>query len=491
MRLWPESVRWRLTLWYSVALGVMLLIFAGGSYVALGRLLSARSDRFLEQARDAYITELHIELDQVGTIDGAIRAARRDVRFRDIRFLVYDDSLRSLASVDDDVLRVEVPEAGDEVWSFAPEALVPQIDSARTARDSLASALVTWPDSAGGFRAALRSVRLGGDRHIVAALQSRHTLRRTLTTAAIAFATAIPFFLLLAGLGGYLLAHRALSPLAAMGRQAREISATNLHERLPVANPRDELGSLATLVNDLLTRLEGAFDQQRRFIADASHELRTPIAIIRSEADVALTVPSRPESEYRDALGVVQDAASRLSRIVNDLFLLTRADAGHQTMRLEELYLNEVVSDTVRSMRMIAAARDMRLEIPSLPDAPFRGDGELLGRLLANLIDNAIRYAPAGTAVRVDLAVRNGEYRVSVADSGPGIPAEARDRVFTRFFRVDPARSRGTGIDGGAGLGLSIARWIAEAHGGRLELDPSAVSGSVFVMTLPRPLPES
>jgi signal transduction histidine kinase len=125
-----------------------------------------------------------------------------------------------------------------------------------------------------------------------------------------------------------------------MGRRAREISATNLHERLPVVNPRDELGSMATFVNDLLARLEAAFEQQRRFIADASHELRTPVAIIRSEAEVALTAPAAAENEYRDALRVVQDAAARLSRIVNDLFLLTRADAGHQTMRMEELYLN-------------------------------------------------------------------------------------------------------------------------------------------------------
>jgi signal transduction histidine kinase len=488
MKLWPESVRWRLTLWYSLALGVMLLIFAGGSYYALARLLSSRSDRFLEQARDAYITELHIELGVEGTIDAAIRAARRDVRFRDIRFLVYDDSLRSLAPGGDDAPRVDVPEAGDEVWSFAPHALASRVDSVRLTTDSIRSALVTWPDSAGGYRAALRSVRLETAPYIVAALHSRHPLRRTLTTTAIAFAAAIPFFLLLAGLGGYLLAHRALSPLAAMGRQAREISATNLHERLPVANPRDELGSLATLVNDLLSRLEASFDQQRRFIADASHELRTPVAIIRSEADVALTAPTRPEPEYRDALHVVQDAAARLSRIVNDLFLLTRADAGHQTMREEELYLNEVVTDTVRSMRSIAAARDKRLEVPSLPDAPFRGDGELLGRLLVNLIDNAIRYSTPGTVVSVDLALRTGEYRVSVADAGPGIPLEARDSVFIRFFRVDAARSRESGIDGGAGLGLPIARWIAEAHGGRLELERSDASGSVFVTTLPRPV---
>jgi signal transduction histidine kinase len=251
------------------------------------------------------------------------------------------------------------------------------------------------------------------------------------------------------------------------------------------------MGSLATLVNDLLARLEAAFDQQRRFIADASHELRTPVAIIRSEAEVALTVQSRPEPEYRDALRVVQDAATRLSRIVNDLFLLTRADAGQQTLRMEELYLNEVVADSVRAMRSIAAGRDIRLEVPPLPDAPFRGDGELLGRLLVNLIDNAIRYATRGTPVRVDLAVSNGEYRVSVADSGPGIPTEARERVFTRFFRVDPARARANGIDGGAGLGLPIARWIAEAHGGRLELERSDASGSVFVSTFPRPTPET
>lgn len=482
----PESVRWRLTLWYSMALGVMLLVFAGGAYYALAHLLRVRSDRFLEQARDAYITELHIELEHVGSIDGAIRAARRDVRFRDIRFLVYDNSLRVLARVDEAAPRVDVPEAGDEVWAFSPEALIPQIDSVLATADSIHSAFITWSDSAGGFRAALRTVYLENDHYVVAGLHSRHPLRRTLRTAAIAFAGAIPLFLLLSGIGGYIMAHRALSPLSAMGRQAREISATNLHRRLPVANARDELGSLATLVNDLLARLESAFDQQRRFIADASHELRTPVAIIRSEAEVALTVKSRTEAEYRDALRVVQVAAARLSRIVNDLFLLTRADAGHQMMRVEDLYLNDVVEESVLAMRGLAAARGMQLEASDATEAPFRGDSELLGRLLINLIDNAIHYATPGTAVRVDLTARDGVYRLIVTDEGPGIPPDAQERVFTRFFRVDSSRSRSTAADGGSGLGLPIARWIAEAHGGRLVLERSGASGSVFVATLPR-----
>jgi signal transduction histidine kinase len=255
---------------------------------------------------------------------------------------------------------------------------------------------------------------------------------------------------------------------------------------LPVENPHDELGELATVINGLLARVETSFDQQRRFVADASHELRTPTAIIRAEAEIALAREARAESEYREALRVVQDAGHRLSRIVDDLFLLARADAGHRPLQRELLYLDELAADAARAMQGLAAPRSIKLEVVPMPEAPFIGDAELLGRMLLNLLDNAIKYSPDAGTVTVSLGRTDSGYELRVADEGPGIPIEAQQHIFERFFRVDKARSRGErSATSGAGLGLAIARWVALAHGGTLELRQSGPDGSEFVVVLP------
>jgi signal transduction histidine kinase len=221
-------------------------------------------------------------------------------------------------------------------------------------------------------------------------------------------------------------------------------------------------------------------------MADASHELRTPVAILRTETDVTLAREHRDEGEYRESIAVMRDAANRLGRIVDDLFLLARADAGHLVAHRDEVYLDEVVHDATRALRTLADRRDVRVELAPVVDAPFRGDADLLGRLLLNLLDNAIKFSPPGGKVDVELARRNGSYEISVVDEGPGIPAEARDRVFERFFRVDAARSHAAAsTTSGAGLGLAIAKWIAEAHGGRIGLVDSRPGHSEFRVTLP------
>jgi signal transduction histidine kinase len=185
----------------------------------------------------------------------------------------------------------------------------------------------------------------------------------------------------------------------------------------------------------------------------------------------------------------MRDATRRLTRVVDDLFLLARADAGHLVARKEPLYLDELVDDAVRGVRSVAEARGLRLELKELVDSPLEGDPDLLGRVVLNLLDNAIKYSNPGGAIEVGLARRNGEYEVSVIDSGPGIPVDAQPHVFERFYRVDAARSRGdssaSGATSGAGLGLSIARRIAELHGGRLELESSRPGRTEFMLTLP------
>jgi heavy metal sensor kinase len=326
---------------------------------------------------------------------------------------------------------------------------------------------------------------IGGGTFSVIGRYPLREARETMRLIRRMFWFAIPVLLLFAATSGSFLAKRSLAPVGNMAARAAAISASTLHERLPVSGG-DELVRLARVVNDLLDRLERSFEQQRRFMADASHELRTPTAVVRSEADISLSREHRSEDEYRDAIAVIQDASRRLTRIVDDLFLLARADSGHQVVRVAPLYLEEVVDDATRAVRPLAERRGVRIDINQLEESPLRGDADLLGRLVLNLLDNAIKHSPSDSSVEVRLAKANGTYALTVADRGPGIPPEAHHRIFDRFYRVDVARAREEQTaTSGAGLGLSIARWIAEAHGGRLELAESRPGRTEFRLTLP------
>ncbi|HWP43555.1 MAG TPA: ATP-binding protein, partial [Blastocatellia bacterium] len=300
------------------------------------------------------------------------------------------------------------------------------------------------------------------------------------------FYYVVPVALAMAGMGGWLLARKGLAPVVAMSERAREIGAGDLDRKLPVVNPRDELGQLAITFNELLSRLGAAFAQQRQFMADASHELRTPLSVMRTTAGVTLEQPSRDEAEYRDALRMIDEQIRRLTRIVEDMFILARADAGRYPLRKVGFYLDELIQEAVRAADVLASSKDVAIEITASSESPFHGDEDLLRQMILNLLDNAIKYTPPGGAVRLSLTRRQQEHVIEVSDTGAGIPAEAQPFIFERFYREEKARSRSEKANGsGAGLGLAIARWIAEAHAGRLELARSDKSGSTFRVTLP------
>jgi two-component system, OmpR family, sensor kinase len=292
----------------------------------------------------------------------------------------------------------------------------------------------------------------------------------------------MPLLIALAALGGYWIARRGLAPVGWRGEQASRITGNNLHTRLEIGRPAEELAALAASFNALLERLDQSFESMRRFVADASHELRTPIAIIRGEADVAPSHERTP-AEYRASLGIVLDEARRLSRLIDDLLNLARADAGHVKLHMEEFYFNDLIGECCRSVQGLAAARRIELECRTGEDIPFRGDQELLRRLVINLLDNAIRYTPLGGKVVASLETAGPQLRIAIADTGSGISAEAAPHVFDRFYRADKGRSR---ENGGFGLGLAIVRWIAESHRGAIDLDSRPGAGSTFTVTLPR-----
>jgi heavy metal sensor kinase len=322
----------------------------------------------------------------------------------------------------------------------------------------------------------------GGRRYRVLAMASLESVAGELRTVRRVLLLALPVLLLIAGAGGFALARASLRPLDSMAEQARHIGDRNLHKRIEVAGAGEELQVLATAFNGLLARLDASFDTMRRFVADASHELRTPIAIIRGEAEVALAQDRQPR-EYRESLAIIQDEAGRLTRLVDDLLNLARADAGHVRMQTSEFYLNDLLAECCRSVQNMAAAAGVTVECRCLGDVSFHGDEQLLRRLVLNLLDNAIRYTPPNGSVRVELETGEGELCVVVADTGMGIPADAAPHVFERFYRADGSRSRN---EGGFGLGLSIVKWIAESHGGAVDLASTPGEGSTFTVRLPR-----
>jgi heavy metal sensor kinase len=284
----------------------------------------------------------------------------------------------------------------------------------------------------------------------------------------------------LAGIGGYVLARRALAPIDRLASEARRITAERLHERVSVPNPNDEIGRLADVINQTLARLESSFDELRRFTADASHELRTPLSVIRGIGEMGLGQP-RTAEQYREAIGSMLEEVDRLTRLVDTLLRLSRGDSGTIRLSREHVDLGLLTRDVVSSLTILAEERGQRVRLELADGVGVFADRLVLREAIANLVDNAIKYGPTGSAVDVHVR-RNGTSAVlTVTDEGPGIPAGHRDRVFDRFYRIDEGRSRDRG---GTGLGLAIAKWAVDVHGGRISLDPSP-AGAAFRIELP------
>ena len=481
MPTWPASLRLRLTVWFTLVLGATLVAFAVGSYGIFARVLRQRTETFVGDALTAFSRELTAERRMLPDAGTAARKTVEEVRFRDLQIVITDSAGRIVALG----AGVQEPAHERDRLPLDLNRLTQSLRSMPWVPDTR-----TLPDAQGGFLVVARPFVLDGTALRLAAVYPLHDVQVVLDRIRAAFLVVIPLLLAAAAAGGFFLARRGLAPVADMAARASHISASTLHERLPVGAAGDELAELATVVNGLLNRLEGSFAQQRRFMADASHELRTPTAILRTEADVTLARASRSEAEYRASFAVMQDAARRLTRIVDDLFLIARADAGHLVLRAEDIYLEEVVLGAVRGIRPIAEQRgvqvDVQVDVQAAGDAPMRGDPDMLGRLVLNLLDNAVKFTPDSGRVVVEIARTGATCTVRVTDAGPGIPAEAQPRIFERFFRADTARSRvETSAMGGAGLGLAIARHIAEAHGGTLDLIESRPGRTTFRASFP------
>ncbi len=292
-----------------------------------------------------------------------------------------------------------------------------------------------------------------------------------------------PLVLLAAAAVGYWLSHRALAPVDAITRTARQIGGQNLSSRLEAINTGDELQRLSDTLNEMLSRIEASFLRITQFTADASHELRTPVALMRTEAELALR-KSRSEEEYRDALAHVLRQAEGTSVLIEELSSLARKDSGRETLDLQPVNLAGLLHDAVRDWRPVAASRNMQLVESVVPqECTVSADAPAFRRAIHILLDNAFKYTPTPGTVELFLETQNGTVSIGVRDTGIGISKGDQKKIFERFYRADKARSREMG---GAGLGLAIAQWIVEQHRGTIQVQSTLGQGSLFRINLPR-----
>jgi heavy metal sensor kinase len=427
MRIGALSVRARLTLWHAGVLTLVICVFAGGVLLFVrARLYRALDDQ--------------IRAD-LATIDRVYREETGDLGELALRMGT----------------RFEVTEGATVIY--------------RT---------TGWPPVG---TAPFRQSTMADATHRIAVARDEGPVRQTLWTLAVIMVTAIPCAVGLAVAGGYLLAGRMLAPVGALADTARKITAESLSARLPVVNPGDEFGRLATVFNETLARLDAAFEQLRRFTADASHELRTPLTAIRSVGEVALQRSLSAEG-YREVVGSMLEEVDRLTRLVENLLLLTRAEAGRIPLTRVTVDLRELVAAVSDGLRVLAEEKNQDLTVQVDGGVTAHCDPGVLRQGITNLLYNAIKYTPQHGVIRVAAtSTVGGDAVIEVQDTGPGIPAADHQRVFERFYRVDRARSRQTG---GTGLGLAIARWAVEANGGRIELESLEGRGTLFRVVLPR-----
>ena len=291
---------------------------------------------------------------------------------------------------------------------------------------------------------------------------------------------AVPVTLAAAAFGGWFIADRALRPIDTITRQAQRISEQDLHHRLDLNLPDDEVGRLARTFDAMLGRLDAAFQRQRQFTADASHELRTPLTVMKTNLGVTLNRP-RSAAQYETALMQIDGEVDRLTRLTNDLLLLARSDAGQSIGQPHPIDLAALVDDVATELRPLAQSKTLTLTCTAESTATVSGNADQLHRLFFNLIENAIKYTAAGS-ITARIHPQPDRVRVTIEDTGPGIAAEHLPHVFERFYRVDAARSR---EQGGSGLGLAIAHSIVTAHTGTLEVNSELGRGTTFTITLP------
>jgi heavy metal sensor kinase len=460
MAIWrPRSVRLRLALWYGAAVALVILAYAAGVYIFVNKSLREELDRALHDDFEIVEQLLNDNPPPADTAWAPPESHHADAG-EAVRWIELWGPERRLRFRSAGLDQRPVPGRAPESYDYA-----------------------SFVGAAGSrFRTITGAHSAGGTTFVVRVTRSEARLQHELNELLIGLALGLPVAVILAGIGGYQLARRTLAPVERMTEQAQSVTAERLRSRVPVDNPDDELGRLATVINEMLRRIEEAFDRLKRFTADASHELRTPLTAIRSVGEVALREPRDPPA-YRDVIGSMLEETDRLTSLVERLLLLSRADSGSASARFQSVPLLRLARDVGVHLSVLADERGQSVDIDGDESIEVEADPILLRESLVNVVDNAIAHSPHGGQVRVRVRRHEtGEAMIEVIDSGPGIAPEHRERIFDRFFRVDEGRARHRG---GAGLGLSIAQWAVGMHGGRITVDAAPAGGSIFRILLP------
>jgi heavy metal sensor kinase len=457
-RVWSNaSIRLRLTGWYTVALSLMLVLYATATFIAVRH-------EFFEQLDE----QLH---DEFETAEGYLAPAP-DGR------IVWSGDRHHDPDADEERGSDAWATSGEPIFRSGASGLLPPAALAASSAQPRYESLVV---NGRRWRTLTGTSLVGGRSVVLRVSRSEDRLRTQLWEVLTVLVFGLPVVVGLAGIGGYVLARRALTPIDHLASEARRITAERLHERLSVPNEHDEIGRLAAVINETFARLEASFDQLRRFTADASHELRTPLSVIRGIGEVGLG-ETRTPAEYKESIGSMLEEVDRLTHLVDTLLRLSHGDAGTVRLSREAVDLGRLTRDVTSSLGILAEERNQRLNVDAADGVSVTADRLVLREAITNIVDNAIKYSPHGSSIDVRVYESGDEAVLAIADEGPGITPQHRERIFDRFFRIDEARSRASG---GTGLGLAIAKWAVDLNGGQISVDSGAARGSIFRIALP------
>ena len=465
-----HSVRVRLTLWYVGVMIVVLGVYAVGVYAFVSRSVSqSLNDRL---RADFFWAAATVDEGPDGLV---MPAPQIDLLLEEEApwVQVWSDDGKQLLFINSEAMRRPLPETqklaaqmDDSVVSLATAGEPIRVMTAH----SYVCPCVEDPET---------FALIGKRRVALQVARSEEGMQKQLRDLLLILMLGAPLAVGVAGLGGYALARRALAPIEEMAARARTITAERLGDRLPVANPENEMGRLATVFNETLGRLEASFDQMRRFTTDVSHELRTPLTAIRSVGEVGLR-GHRDESAYRGIIGSMLEEVDRLGSLVDRLLTLSRAETGQAKLSRDAVDLSALADDVVSHLSVLAEEKHQTLSIDRQATPVVSADRLVLRQALISLVDNAIKFTPASGQVRIRIAQTSHDAVVEVIDTGPGISGEARERIFDRFYRANDANGSGTG------LGLSLAKGAVEAIGGHLTLAATGAGGTAFRISIPR-----
>jgi len=451
-----HSLRMRLTLWHVAAMVIVLAVYMTAIYVVVANGASRALD---EQIRHDFVQAASI-IDR-----------EPDGRYS---FMPGEEALA------EELPWVKVWSAdGEQLLTLNIEAQRRPLPAAQDlAKHASSDRFVSLPSEPVPIRILTGRQQIYGEPVVIQVGRSEATMRRNLRDLLFVLIVGLPLAVSVAGFGAYMLARRALAPVERMTERAQSISAERLGERLPVHNPDDEIGRLASVFNETLARLERSFEQMRQFTADVSHELRTPLTAIRSVGEVGLR-GHRDEATYRTIVGSMLEESDRLASLVDRLLTLSRAETGQAALTKDVVDLQRLVDEAAAHLQVLAEEKGQTIEIVREASPLALADRHVLRQALINLVDNAIKFTPGGQTIRIRVGQDARDALIDVIDSGPGIPADATPRIFDRFYRVNEIGTSGSG------LGLSIARGAVEANGGRLSLESTGPQGSTFRIAVP------